>query len=73
MNAGLKVRVFKQLYLGFTARFKLALSISGDGNLRPYYVPGFGKNIGSSAWGFSYYVFYRLPFRKKVVYETDKE
>lgn len=73
MNTGLKVRVFKQLYLGFTARYKFGLSVKATGTLRPYYVPGFGKNVNSDSWGISYYVFYRLPFRKKVVYKEKKQ
>ena len=41
--------------------------------MTPYYVPGFGKNTGSSARGFSYYVYYRLPFRKKIIYTKPQE
>jgi hypothetical protein len=65
MDAGIKIRVVKQLYLGFTVRYKLFLKVTGQETMRPYFVPGFGKNIGASAFGFNYYVSYRLPFRKK--------
>jgi hypothetical protein len=68
MDAGLKIRVVKQLYLGFTVRYKLFLKVTGQETMRPYFVPGFGKNIGASAFGFNYYVSYRLPFRKKTVF-----
>jgi hypothetical protein len=68
MNAGLKIRVVKQLYFGFTLRYKLLMDPSGFSRLRPYYIPGFGKNATTSAFGFNYYISYRLPFRKKTVY-----
>ncbi len=73
MVAGIKIRIVKQLYFGFTARFKLKLDVERTDSLRPYYVPGFGKHINNSAFGFNYYVSYKLPFRKKQVYiENDK-
>lgn len=72
MNAGLKIRVVNQLFLGFTVRYKLFLQVTGVEDLRPYYVPGFGKNVSSAAFGFNYYVSYRLPFRKKTIYIKEK-
>lgn len=72
MVTGFKIRVVKQLYMGFTIRFKLMMDVKQIENLRPYYIPGFGKNINTSAFGFNYYVSYRLPFRKKIIY-TDSD
>ena len=72
MVTGLKIRVVKQLYMGFTIRYRLNMSVNPTEELRPYYIPGFGKNINTSAFGFNYYVSYRLPFRKKIVY-TDED
>ena len=71
MVSGLKIRVVKQLYMGFTLRFKFMMKVKQTENFRPYYIPGFGKNIKESNFGFNYYVSYRLPFRKKMIY-TDK-
>jgi len=74
MVTGLKIRVVKQLYLGFTVRYKLFMEPSGATEFKPYYIPGFGKNINASAFGFNYYVSYRLPFRKKTVFlDKNKE
>ncbi len=69
MNAGLKVRVFNSFYLGFTGRFKFLMKSSHDGSLRSYYIPGFGKNVNKDSWGLNYYIYYRIPFRKKVYFE----
>lgn len=73
MVTGLKIRVVKQLYMGFTLRFKLLLKTKQIEDLRPYYIPGFGKNINTSAFGFNYYVSYRLPFRKKIIYIDENK
>lgn len=73
MVTGIKIRVVKQLYMGFTVRYKLLMKTGGSSKLRPYYVPGFGKNIGTSAFGFNYYISYRLPFRKKTVFLDENE
>jgi hypothetical protein len=62
-TAGLKVRVWKFFWLGATARFKFGLDLDGNGNLRSYEVPGFGRNISPTAWGFSYYVLFRIPLK----------
>ena len=72
MTVGMKIRIFKQLYAGFTARYKFLKSIRDAGNLKPYYIPGFGKNINNDAWGLNYYIYYRIPFRKKVIYVRDE-
>ena len=71
LDAGLRIRIYKQLFFGFTGRYKLSLKAQSDpnGHLRPYYVPGFGKFVKPAGWGLSYYVYWRIPFRKKVIYE----
>ena len=71
MVTGLKIRVVKQLYMGFTMRYKLLMKTKQTEILKPYYIPGFGKNINASSFGFNYYISYRLPFRKKIIY-TDE-
>ncbi len=73
MVTGLKIRIVKQLYMGFTARFKFLLRVKETENLRPYYIPGYGKNVNTSAFGFNYYISYRLPFRKKIIYTDDNK
>lgn len=71
MTSGLKVRIVKQLYMGFTFRYKFMMTIKNTEGLRPYYIPGFGKNIKTSAFGFNYFISYRLPFRKKIIYTKE--
>lgn len=65
LTTGLKVKIWKFFWLGATARFKFGLDLDGNGLLRSYDVPGFGRNIGSTYWGFNYYVLLRIPFKKE--------
>jgi hypothetical protein len=63
--AGLRVKVWKEFWMGFTSRLKLALSVRGDGELSTYDVPGYGVVGGGSTWGFNYQLFWRIPFARK--------
>jgi hypothetical protein len=61
---GLRVKVWKPIWLGYTARFKFALNTNEEGNLVPHDVPGYGSTYKTTTWGFNYYLLYRIPFRK---------
>ncbi len=65
MNTSLKANIFNNFYMGFTVRYKLLPSSIKTGTFSTYYIPGFGKWVNNSNWGLSYYVSYRIPFRKK--------
>ena len=72
-NFGMKVRVWKQLYLGWAGRIKFARKIRADGSaLNTYYIPGYGNAESESRWGFNYQIFYRIPFREKPPYKPKK-
>ncbi len=66
-NVGMKIKMFKELYFGYTVHFKFGQSYAGNGELTPRNIPGYGKSDKKSAAGFSYYISYRLPFRNKPV------
>lgn len=61
---GLKGNVWRNFYLGFTVRYKLRVAFSGNQTLGSITIPGFGDAAKRSAFGFNYYVFYQIPFRK---------
>jgi hypothetical protein len=63
--AGLKGNVFGNFYLGFTARFKLRVALSGNRDVGAITIPGFGDASQRSAFGFNYYVFYQIPLSDK--------
>ncbi len=64
-TVSLKGRVIKNFYLGITARYKVLPAVKKEGTFRSYFIPGFGKRVNNNNWGISYYLAYRLPFRKK--------
>lgn len=63
LTTGLKVKIWKVLWLGATGRLKFGLDLDGNGNLTSYDVPGFGRNFKPSWWGLNYYALIRIPFR----------
>lgn len=57
---GVKTKVYKSFYMGWTLRFKARMSMTKKENTEPLYIPGFGKN-GSTQWGVTYSLIYKLP------------
>ena len=58
---GLKAKIYKGFCMGWSVRYKKRLSISKHENTEAWYIPGFGKNAGSS-FNLSYHLIYNLPF-----------
>lgn len=65
MTAGVKVEVFKNLFLGYNLRFKFAQGFSDEPLLLPYYIPGFGRSDRPERFGFDYSIFYRIPLKRR--------
>lgn len=59
--AGVKVKVWKLLYVGGTVRYKFGLHIDGADAYVPYDVLGWGL-YDEEAFGFNYYLSLRIPF-----------
>lgn len=64
MVGGLKVRLWKPIWLGYTARFKFGVDTFEQNELIPNYIPGYGRAQESVTWGFNYYILLRIPVRK---------
>jgi hypothetical protein len=58
---GVKVHIYKPIYMGWSVRMKRRLSSSSSEHGDPWFVPGFGT-FGSSKWGITYSLIYQLPF-----------
>ena len=72
-NFGMKVKVWKQLYLGWAGRIKFAKKVKSDhSSFNTYFIPGYGKAEYDSRWGFNFQIFYRIPFREKPPYKPKK-
>jgi hypothetical protein len=70
---GVKIQLVKQLYLGFTSRFKVGSSINGLENLIPFEVPGYGTYARKNVFGFNYLIYYRFKFRDKPLIPKRKK
>ncbi len=65
LTGGLRVKIWKEFWMGYTARMKFAPGVKGDGELKTYDIPGYGRNGIGFYWGFNYQVFWRIPFTKQ--------
>lgn len=61
MLLGIKVKIVRNFFMGWTARFKFRFSAKETLNTTPWYIPGYGDNK-SSNFGFTYNLIYQLPF-----------
>ena len=73
LTTGLRVKIWKALWMGYTARFKFGLKYDDTENIIPSDVPGYGRTNENSYWGFNYQIFIRIPVRKepKVIARPD--
>lgn len=72
-NFGMKVKVWKQLFIGWAGRIKFAMKEKSDNSsFNTYFIPGYGKAEYDSRWGFNFQIFYRIPFREKPPYKPKK-
>lgn len=62
--AGLRAEIAKDLYLGWSLRYKYPLQKKPVENGGPWYIPGFGTSSGA-AFGATYTVTYYLNFSRK--------
>lgn len=60
---GLKGEILKNLYLGYTFRFKQKIKSTDFKDFTPQWVPGFGKGIKSTTMGMSYSISYAIPIK----------
>lgn len=61
MKGGIRVELWKNLFVGYALRLRFYLTGNTDPKLEPYLIPGFGKSEKTTAIGMSYSVFYRIP------------
>ena len=60
-TTGVRAKIFKNIYLGWSLRGRFLIYKSDDINMSPYYIPGYGIVNGRNALGFRYSIFYQLP------------
>lgn len=63
---GLRVKIWKDLWMGYTARMKFAPSTKGSSaSMTPYDMPGYGIVSQKPWWGFNYQLFWRFKLKKE--------
>jgi hypothetical protein len=65
LTTGLRVKMFKVFWMGYTARYKFALNTNEPSGFVSHDVPGYGKTDKPSTWGFNYQLLFRIPIRKQ--------
>lgn len=65
LTTGIKVRMFKLFWMGYTARYKFWLNTNEPRGFIPFDVPGYGKTYNGSTWGFNYYIMFKIPVRQE--------
>ncbi|MBP8777251.1 MAG: hypothetical protein KBH23_04630 [Bacteroidaceae bacterium] len=61
---GVRVQIWENVMMGWSLRYKRRFAVSGNEQAPPDYVPGYGSN-GSSTFGGTYSLIYKLPFKSK--------
>jgi len=65
MTMGLRVKIWKQFWMGYTARMKILPGIKNDTGFDTYEIPGYGLTYKNIYWGFNYQVFWRIPLQNQ--------
>lgn len=61
---GVRVEVLKNIFMGWTLRSKSLISNDVEGNISPWYIPGFGINNGTN-WTINYTIGYKFNIPSK--------
>jgi hypothetical protein len=64
LTMGLKVKIYKFIWMGYTGRLKFGLKKEEGAAMLSSDVPGYGNTDKENTFGFNYYVFFKIPFRK---------
>jgi hypothetical protein len=62
LTNGIKVKLWKYVWLGYTARLKVGLKKDESREMLSHDIPGYGRTDKDTTWGFGYYVMIRIPF-----------
>ena len=62
---GVQVKMWRNIHLGWSVRYKKCISSSTNDYAEPYYIPGYGTTINDSSWGGTYHLVFDLNWGKK--------
>jgi hypothetical protein len=64
LTGGIRVKIWKEFWMGYTARMKFGAGVHGETQMKTYEIPGYGVKSTGLTWGFNYQIFWRIPFTK---------
>ena len=73
LGMGMKVRIWRQLFMGYDFRLKFANNVKENGLILPYEIPGFGRAFNDGrekrgvVVGFRYALYWTIKLREKPV------
>lgn len=65
LNAGISVGLFKNIYAGWMIRGKFLFNPGTFEELRPNYIPGYGKGDKNTVFDFNFYISYGFQWRSR--------
>jgi hypothetical protein len=65
ITTGMRAELLRNLYLGWSIRFRINIWQQADDHMQPYHVPGYGRAWNNSAVGINYSLYYKIPIIKK--------
>jgi hypothetical protein len=65
ITSGLRVKIWKYFWMGYTIRLKFSPKVHGVKELQPWDIPGYGVSARTVYWGFNYQIFFKIPVRKE--------
>jgi len=65
LAVGVRVEVWKNIFMGWTVRSKTLITKDKDGDPTPWYIPGFGINNTGSSLGINYTIGYKFHLSAK--------
>ncbi len=63
VTLNLRGKIISNLYMGFTMRWQTSRKVNGEGTLKTFDIPGFGKTRRENSTAFDYYIMWRIPFK----------
>ncbi len=69
MNIGMRVRLKGPFFAGYAIRLKLLKhNTYNEGRFDSFFIPGYGVAANTTNWGVSYYIQYRVAWKKKPIF-----
>jgi len=62
---GVQVKIWRNIHMGWSARYKQELKIGQPQYAKPYYIPGYGTTTNTSCWGGTYNLIFDLNWGKR--------